>query len=68
MKKQIVKNNLVEPKHFGRGRPTKYRPEYVQFAKPLAKLGATDADLARWSIIYPEFCEAKLRRPQNRGS
>jgi hypothetical protein len=41
----------------------------VRFAKSLAKLGATDEDLAsafdinvatvrRWAIIYPEFCEA----------
>ena len=33
----------IEPKHFGRGRPTKYKPEYVQIAKPVAKLGATDS-------------------------
>ena len=59
----------IEPKHFGRGRPTKYKPEYVQFAKQLAKLGATDAGLADafqvristirlWMNIYPEFSEA----------
>jgi hypothetical protein len=59
----------TEPKHFGPGRPTKYKPEYVQFAKPLAKSGATDADLADafqvristirlWMNIYPEFSEA----------
>jgi hypothetical protein len=59
----------IEPKHFGRGRPTKYKPEHVQFAKSLAKLGATDADLADmfqvristirlWMNIYPEFSEA----------
>ena len=59
----------IEPKHFGRGRPTKYKPEYVQFAKPLAKSGATDADLADafqvristvrlWMNIYFEFSEA----------
>ena len=59
----------IEPKHFGRGRPTKYKPEYVQFAKSLAKLGATDANLADafqvristirlWMNIYPEFSEA----------
>ena len=59
----------IEPKHFGRGRPTKYKPEYVQIAKPVAKLGATDSDLADvfqvristirlWMNIYPEFSEA----------
>jgi hypothetical protein len=59
----------IEPKHFGRGRPTKYKPEYVQIAKQLAKLGAIDADLADafqvristirlWMNIYPEFSEA----------
>jgi hypothetical protein len=59
----------IEPKHFGRGRPTKYKPEHVQFAKSLARLGATDAGLADafqvristirlWMNIYPEFSEA----------
>jgi hypothetical protein len=59
----------MEPKHFGRGRPTKYKPEYVQIAKQLAKLGAIDADLADafqvristirlWMNIHPEFSEA----------
>jgi len=59
----------IEPKHFGRGRPTKYKPEYVQFAKRMAKLGATDADLADafqvristirlWMNIHLEFSEA----------
>jgi hypothetical protein len=56
----------IEPKHFGRGRPTKYDHKYVKFAKTLAELGATDENLAdafdvgvetirRWGIIYPEF-------------
>jgi hypothetical protein len=59
----------IEPKHFGRGRPTKYKPEYVQFGKSLARSGATDAGLADafqvristirlWMNIYPEFSEA----------
>jgi hypothetical protein len=59
----------IEPKHFGRGRPTKYKPEYVQFAKSLARLRATDTNLADafqvristirlWVNIYPEFSEA----------
>jgi hypothetical protein len=29
------------------GRPSRYRPEYAKMAKHVAKLGATDADLAR---------------------
>jgi hypothetical protein len=67
--KSNLENKSIEPKHFGRGRPTKYKPEYVQFAKRMAKLGATDADLADmfqvristirlWMNIYPEFSEA----------
>ena len=68
-KQAVSSNKSNEAKHFGRGRPTKYNADYVRFAKSLAKLGATDEDLAsafdisvmtirRWSIIYPEFCEA----------
>jgi hypothetical protein len=59
----------IEPKHFGRGRPTKYKSEYVKVAKSLARLGATDANLADafqvristirlWMNIHPEFSEA----------
>ena len=39
-------NRSAEAKHFGRGRPTKYNADYVKFAKSLARLGATDEDLA----------------------
>jgi len=53
----------------GRGRPTKYRPDYPRQAEQLARLGAADADLAeafevsamtiwRWRMAYPEFCYA----------
>jgi hypothetical protein len=74
MKKQIVKysnepvanNKSIEPKHFGRGRPSLYKPEYAKFAEPLAKSGATDSDLADafgckpstirlWANKYPAF-------------
>lgn len=48
-------------------RPTKYKPEFVEQAKHLCKLGAIDDDLAeafhvdvatvqRWKLKYPEFC------------
>lgn len=51
------------------GRPTKYKPEYVQQAQKLVQLGATDADLADffdvaissislWKVKYQEFSEA----------
>ncbi len=51
------------------GRPTGYKPEYVEQAEKLCKLGATDMELAdffnvsertiyRWSSKFPEFCQA----------
>lgn len=51
------------------GRPTKFRPEFVQQAKLIAKLGATDADLSaifgvnrstifEWQEKHPEFAKA----------
>ncbi len=51
------------------GRPTKYKPEYVDQAAKLCKLGATDAELADffevsvstvslWKVQHPEFSEA----------
>ena len=57
------------PERAVRGRPTKYRPEYVYQATKLCALGATDRDLAdffgvainaiwRWSTKYPEFRSA----------
>ncbi len=53
----------------GRGRPTKYKPEYVGRAKELCAAGATDADLAihfevaistiyAWKSAFSEFSEA----------
>lgn len=50
-------------------RPTKFKPEMVEQARKLAKLGATDREAAdffqvdeatihRWKHIYPEFCES----------
>jgi transposase-like protein len=49
-----------------RGHPSSYRPEFVRMAKEIAKLGATDADLARifgvsdatidnWKARHPDF-------------
>jgi hypothetical protein len=51
------------------GRPTKYKPEFCDTARAMAKLGATDADMAAcfkitvktlnmWKVEKPEFCEA----------
>lgn len=49
------------------GRPTVYKPEYIEQANKLCLLGATDVELAdffdvtvttlnRWKHTYPEFC------------
>lgn len=51
------------------GRPSKYRPEFCDQARQLCKLGATDADIARffkistgtldaWKGQHPEFLSA----------
>lgn len=51
------------------GRPTKYKPEYVEQAKKLTQLGATDQQVAsffnvhvdtvfEWKARHPEFSEA----------
>jgi hypothetical protein len=51
------------------GRPTTFKPEYVEQARKLCELGATDEELAgffevhvatiyRWQACHPEFCEA----------
>lgn len=51
------------------GRPTDFRPEFVEQSKKLCKLGATDQEVAdffdvnvatiyRWKISQPAFCEA----------
>lgn len=56
------------PKHPG-GRPTKFKPEYVEQAKKLAQLGATDRETAEffgvsestlnlWKLTHPEFSES----------
>lgn len=55
-------------KHPG-GRPTKYKPEYVEQVFKLCLLGATDAEIANffevdertinnWKISYPEFFQS----------
>lgn len=52
-----------------RGRPTDYKPAYAEGASKLARLGATDAEIAdfydvdvrtiyRWKIAHEEFCQA----------
>lgn len=51
------------------GRPTTYDPSYVEQAKKLAALGATDIEVAdffevdvrtiyRWKHVYDDFCHA----------
>lgn len=51
------------------GRPTKFKPEYVEQARKLCELGATDRELAEffkvkeqtvnnWKAAYPDFFEA----------
>lgn len=53
----------------GRGRPTDYKPEFVEQAKKLCALGATDDQLAdffgvnqatinRWKVTHQDFCES----------
>ncbi len=55
--------------HNKRGRPSGFEPSYVEQAKKLCKLGATDVDVAdffsvsvrtiyRWQAEFPEFCQA----------
>ena len=54
------------------GRPTSFKPEFVEQATKLCQLGATDAELAdffgvntttiwRWQAVHPEFCNALKR-------
>ncbi|MCP1651686.1 terminase [Pseudomonas nitroreducens] len=51
------------------GRPTKYKAEYVEQARKLCQLGATDAEMADffdvtistlslWKVKHPEFSDA----------
>lgn len=59
----------------GGGRPSSFRAEYVHWAEKMARLGATDADLAdalgvcettinKWKRERLEFCEALKRGKQ----
>lgn len=51
------------------GRPSDFKPEFVEQAEKLSKLGATDMEIAdffevdvrtihRWKITHPEFCHS----------
>jgi hypothetical protein len=51
------------------GRPSKFKPEFVEQAAKLCELGATDREIAkffavneatlhRWKHDYPDFCES----------
>lgn len=52
------------------GRPTKFKPEYVSIAKAMARLGATDAEMATafgvtvstvalWKVQHKDFSDAQ---------
>lgn len=58
------------------GRPTDYKPEYVEQAAKLCDLGATDQEMAeffgvhvatlnRWKLNYPEFCASIKAAKEN---
>jgi hypothetical protein len=64
---------MTKPKppelHKKRGRPTVYRDEFVEQARKLAELGATDRDAAgffnvseqtlnTWKYTHPDFLES----------
>lgn len=51
------------------GRPSKFKPEFVDQARKLGELGATDREIAdffevdertihRWKLDFPEFCQS----------
>lgn len=53
----------------GRGRPTSFKPEFIEQAKKLCAMGATDMELAdffdvdvatiyRWKHSHQDFCDA----------
>lgn len=55
-----------------RGRPSRFKPEYVQQVEKLASLGLTDAQMAdffgvseatlnNWKVAHPDFLEANAR-------
>lgn len=68
--KKAVKNSRKSaPPKRGRGRPTKFKAEYVLQAEKLCLLGATDREVAeffgvneatvhRWKLEHEDFCEA----------
>lgn len=58
------------------GRPTDYKPAFVEQAKKLCALGATDYELAdffgvdtrtiyRWKNLHEEFCQALIAGKEN---
>ncbi len=68
-KRPNVGNVQVHDARRGRGKPTKYRPEYCEIARQFCETGATDQELAdrleihpstlyRWFAEHPEFREA----------
>lgn len=69
---EVTEDELVKAlERAGMGRPTKYDPKFIHFAKHLAKLGATDqeaadafqvhvATLQRWKLEHPDFRDALI--------
>lgn len=68
-RRQAVANRLNTPGQDARGRPTKFKEEYIEAAKKLCALGATDIEMAdffevtvttfyHWKNQYPKFSEA----------
>lgn len=66
------KGNKRAAGNSGGGRPSRYQDDYAEWAEKLAKLGATDADLAaafevsevtvnNWKKAHPEFSLALKR-------
>ena len=76
MPKKSLRQKVPLPDRGRAGRPSGYKPEYVNMAKQAAKLGATDADLAKifgvsnatiddWKAQHPDFLvPRKAARPR----
>lgn len=67
MKSKSPKRKPQKKEPIPRGRPSGYRPEFVDQARKLCELGATERDLAdffkvslptlqRWRVSFPDFC------------
>src|SRR5271169_4272039 len=80
LKKRTRQNvPLAEIAQARSGRPSSYKPEYVNMTKHAAKLGATDADLARifgvsdatidnWKVQHPDFLGSSKEGKEEAGA